>query len=458
MQIRQLLYSSLAAVLLLASCSKGDMTPNATSDAPQATTSTYRTQAVTQTFAEDFESGTKTAYAAASVTLNSGSWTLDNALIGTSSSDPKNGSKSVRITSTGSLGMNFNVSTGASTVTVKYAVYGSDGSSTFQLWASSNSGSTYAQVGSTITASSSTLNTATFTVNQQGTLRFQLRKVSGGSNRINIDDFTVNSYDNGSTGGGGSTGGSTGDNSNLLMGNPSGAVASTSYPTNYLMDQTYFVESYNRDRGTPNWVSWYVGSSTLGSTDRTDAFRADTSLPSGWYQVQSTSYSGSGFDRGHNCPSADRTTTTTANQATFLMTNMIPQAPNNNQQTWANLENYARSLVTAGNEVYIVMGSYGTGGTGSNGYTTTVDAGRVTVPSNVWKVIVVLPNGNNDLSRVTSSTRVIAVNTPNTNSINSDWKTYRCTVRSIESATGYNLLSALPQSVQDAVETKVDNL
>jgi endonuclease G len=353
--------------------------------------------------------------------------------------------------------MNFNVSTGASTIAVKYAVYGSDGSSTFQLWASSNSGSSYTQVGSTITASSSTLSTATFAVNQSGTLRFQLRKVSGGSNRINSDDFTVNSYDNASTGGG-STGGSTGDNSNLLMGNPSGAVASTSYPNNYLMDQTYFVESYNRDRGTPNWVSWYVGSSSLGSTDRTDAFRADTSLPSGWYQVQSTSYSGSGFDRGHNCPSADRTITTTANQATFLMTNMIPQAPNNNQQTWANLENYTRSLVTAGNEVYVVMGSYGTGGTGSNGYATTVDSGRVTVPANVWKVIVVLPNGNNDLGRVTSSTRVIAVNTPNNNSINTDWKTYRCTVRSIESATGYNLLSALSQSVQDAVETKVDNL
>ncbi|WP_255412675.1 DNA/RNA non-specific endonuclease [Chitinophaga sp. S165] len=39
------------------------------------------------------------------------------------------------------------------------------------------------------------------------------------------------------------------------------------------------------------------------------------------------------MDRGHNCPSADRTSTT-ANSSTFLMTNMIPQAPQNNQQTW----------------------------------------------------------------------------------------------------------------------------
>jgi hypothetical protein len=296
-------------------------------------------------------SGTKTAHAATSIILNSGFWTLDNALIGTSSSDIKNGSKLVRISSTGTLGMNLNVATGASTVNVKYAVYGSDGSSTFQLWLSSNSGSNYTQIGSKIMVSSTTLNTATFNVNQSGTLHFQLCKINGGSNRINTDDFTVNSYDNGSTGSN-ATGGSTGDNRNLLTGNLIGAVASVSYPTNYQIDQTYFV-------------------------------------------------------------------------------------------------------VTAGNEVYVVTGSYGTG---SNGYTTTVDNGRVTVTSNVWKVIVVLSNGNNDLSRVNSSTRVIAVNTPNTNRINTDWITYRCTVRSIKSATGYNLLLALPQSVQDVVETKVDNL
>lgn len=459
MNFKQLLFTPVLASLLFLSCSKEVSRPEMPLyNEKAAVQAVNSTQAIVQTFAETFESGTKTAYASGSVSLTSGSWTLDDALIGNSASDLKSGSQSVRIRNTGTVTMNFNVTTGASTVTVKFGVYGTDATSNFQLWVSSNSGSTYTQAGSTVTASAASLNTATFAVNQAGTLRFQLRKTTGGTNRINIDDFTVNSFDNGSTGGGGGTGGSTGDNTNLLLGNPSGATTNLTSATNYLIDQTYFTESYNRDRGTPNWVSWYVGSTSLGSTSRTDDFRADTNLPSGWYQVQSTSYSGSGFDRGHNCPSADRTSSTVANQATFLMSNMIPQAPNNNQQTWANLENYARSLVTAGNEVYIVMGSYGTGGTGSNGFVTTVDAGHVTVPSNVWKVIVVIPNGNGDLSRITSSTRVIAINTPNINTTNSDWKQYRCTVRSIESATGYNLLSALPQSVQDAVETRVDNL
>jgi endonuclease G len=140
------------------------------------------------------------------------------------------------------------------------------------------------------------------------------------------------------------------------------------------------------------------------------------------------------------------------------MTNMIPQAPQNNQQTWANLENYLREQVVAGNEIYIVMGSYGTGGTGSSGSANTITSGHVTVPSNVWKVAVIVPTGDGDLNRITATTRVIAVNTPNINTINSDWKQYRVTVRDIEKATGYNLLSNLPQAVQDVVETKKDDL
>ncbi|RSK37277.1 DNA/RNA non-specific endonuclease [Hymenobacter metallilatus] len=245
--------------------------------------------------------------------------------------------------------------------------------------------------------------------------------------------------------------------SNLAMGNPSGATTSTTNYTNYLMNKSQFSMSYHRDRGIPNWVSWHLSSAWLGSTARQDNFAADASLPSGWYRAGSTSYSGSGFDRGHNCPSADRTGSVADNTATFLMTNMMPQAPNNNQRTWANLENYCRTLVNAGNELYIICGSYGKGGTGSNGYAATIDAGRITVPARCWKVIVVLPVGTGDAARVTTSTRVIAIDTPNDNSLSTTWGSYRTTVNAIESATGYDLLSAVSSSVQTTIEAKVDN-
>lgn len=401
------------------------------------------------TLSENFESGSKGAYAAGNVSLSSGSWYFDEALIGNLSGDAKSGSQSVRIRNTGSITMNFNGS-GAASISIKHAVFGSDGSSTWQLWVSTNGGSSFTQVGNTVTSSSTSLQTASFTVNISGSFRLSVRKISGGSNRINIDDITVST----GSGGGGSA---PGDDDHLLLGNPSNAVTDISFPANYLMVKTYYALSYNRDRGTPNWVSWHLSTAELGSTSRQDDFHADNTLPGSWYHVSASSFSGSGFDRGHNCPSADRTSSVSANSSTFLMTNMIPQAPNNNQRTWNNLEGYARSLVSSGNEVYIIMGSYGVGGTGSNGTVNTIDGGRVTVPSHVWKVLVVLPSGNNDLSRVNTSTRVIAVNTPNINTVNSDWKQYRTSVDAIEGATGYNLLSNLPASVQDVVEGEVDD-
>jgi endonuclease G len=68
----------------------------------------------------------------------------------------------------------------------------------------------------------------------------------------------------------------------------------------------------------------------------------------------------------------------------------------------------------------------------------------------------VLPTGSNDAARVTSSTRVIAVDTPNDNSLNTDWGVYRTSVSAIEAATGFNLLSAVSATTQQVVEGRVD--
>jgi endonuclease G len=74
------------------------------------------------------------------------------------------------------------------------------------------------------------------------------------------------------------------------------------------------------------------------------------------------------------------------------MTNMMPQAPNNNQGPWAQLEEYSRTLVDQGNELYIIMGGAGQGGVGSNGAANTIAGGQIVVPAYTWKVIIVLPN------------------------------------------------------------------
>ncbi|MBS1579912.1 MAG: DNA/RNA non-specific endonuclease [Bacteroidetes bacterium] len=396
---------------------------------------------------EDFETGTKTSYAAGNVTLTTGSWNMNDALIGTSSSDAKTGSQSARIRNTGTVTMNFDATNGAGTVTVQHAVYGSDGTSTWGLFKSTNGGSSYTQVGSAITSSSTTLSTASFTVNVSGNVRFQIQKLSGGTNRINIDNITINPY----------TQIYVPDNDHLLLGNPSNAKTTLDSSNNYLMIKTYYDISYNSTRGTPNWVSWHLYTGDFGGTDRLNNFRADSSLPASFYWVKGTDYSGSGFDRGHNCPSADRTSSVSANSATFLMSNMIPQAPNNNQITWGRMEDSIRAYVNQGNEAFIQMGAYGIGGTGSNGTATTIAGGHVTVPAYIWKLVVLIPNGNNDLNRIDTSARVIAVIIPNINTVNSSWKTYRTSANAIQTATGYSLMTNISSSIRNVLLAKVDN-
>ena len=70
--------------------------------------------------------------------------------------------------------------------------------------------------------------------------------------------------------------------------------------------------------------------------------------------------------------------------------------------------------------------------------------------------MVVLPVGENDAARVNSATRVIAIDTPNDNALDSNWGAYRVSVDAIEAATGYDLLSAVPAAVQQVVEARVD--
>jgi len=242
----------------------------------------------------------------------------------------------------------------------------------------------------------------------------------------------------------------------LALGNPSGATPDLANYTNYLLSRPQYALAYHRDQGKPTWVSWHLSSAWLGAAPRQDDFRPDPDLPAGWYRTTASSYTGSGFDRGHNCPSADRTRTEADNSATFLMTNMMPQAPRLNQQLWANLEDYCRTLVSQGNELYIVCGGYGRGGSGANGFLSTLDQGRVTVPARCWKTIVVLPTGLRDAARVGSSTRVIAVDVPNDNALTGSWGQYRTTVDAIEAATGLDLLSAVAPATQQVLEARPD--
>ena len=239
------------------------------------------------------------------------------------------------------------------------------------------------------------------------------------------------------------------------------AAASLGQPNNFLMDKPEFTISYNRDKGGPNWVSWHLTDEWIGSLTRVDTFRPDPGVPDTWYRVQAFDFANSGFDRGHMTPNADRDKETSIpiNQATFLMSNMVAQAPDNNQGPWADFEGYLRTLLPA-DEVYIVSGPFGVGGTGSAGPAVTIANGHVVVPAQTWKVALVLPKASgNDIARVDCSTRSIAVIMPNVQGIrNNDWTTYLTSVDAVEALTGYDFFQNLPDQYERCVEAGINGV
>ncbi len=248
-------------------------------------------------------------------------------------------------------------------------------------------------------------------------------------------------------------------NEHLVMGNPGGATADPAGSgSNYLIARDQFALSYNNAKRIPNWVSWHLDRSWIGTVGREGAFHPDADLPPAFTKVQPSDYSGTGFDRGHMCPSGDRTRSAADNQAVFTMTNMVPQAPDNTRKTWEGLENYCRQIAGSGDdELYIIAGPEGVGGTGSKGFRTTLNAKqRIFVPSVTWKVIMVLPAGTDDPARVDASTRTIAVIVPNQQGLDPDWKQFRRSVREVEELTGLDFFSNVPRAIQDAIENTVD--
>lgn len=242
----------------------------------------------------------------------------------------------------------------------------------------------------------------------------------------------------------------------LTMGNPSSAVADEGSLDNFLMVKPQYALSYNNSKGGPNWVSWHLQASDIGTQSRGD-FHPDDSLPDGFKKIKKADYNNSGFDRGHVCNSKDRTNNRVNNDATFFMTNILPQAPDNNQGPWVKLENFERELARQGNELYIIAGAFGSGGKGKKGNFTEIADGQVNVPKTFWKVIVVLPKGDDDLSRIDNSTRTIAVCMRNQQGIRSrTWQSFVTTIRNVEGVTHFNFLSEVPLSVQNAIERRRD--
>ncbi|MGD9563463.1 MAG: DNA/RNA non-specific endonuclease [Pyrinomonadaceae bacterium] len=229
----------------------------------------------------------------------------------------------------------------------------------------------------------------------------------------------------------------------FFFGNPSNA--SEGDPDNYLIVGEGSIISYNNSRGSANWVAWLTTKADLGPSLRRPDFQPDPRLPLSFTRIGYFDYSGSGYDRGHMVPSADRFADRELNEETFLMTNIVPQTAALNQHPWEKFESFARGQARRGFDVYQIAGVYGT---------KEILKGKVAVPTNCWKLIVVMPGKRSDIGE---RIRMIAVDMPNEDGIEQGgWERFKTSIRAIEEKTGYDLFRTLPREIQDDIETRVE--
>lgn len=406
-------------------------------------------------FCEDFESGSKGSYKSGVVRLKTGEWLFEEALIGSEEKDRKSGNRAARVRGLGKLTMLFDYPDGAKSVSIRHGVYGNDEGGKWSLWLSTNSGDSWRRVGAAVQSSSPSLEVATFAVNVSGKVRFEIRTELPEKVRVNFDDFIIEPL-------GGSAPQTKAEppptspaspatlsveariQKQIELGMPTGASPE------YIIRRPQYVLSYNRNLNVANWVSWHVNAESYGPVPRYQGpFLTDNSLPTGMYRVTHQDYTGSGYDRGHIVRSQERTATREDNDATFYLTNILPQKPDLNQGVWNSFELYCERLAKQGKELYLVSG-------GIFEKDPPRLKGKVAVPKSCWKIVVVLERGQG-LKDVTKNTRVIAVDMPNIDGIrDDDWRKYRVSVAELERRTGLKFFTAVPEEVRKALIEKID--
>jgi len=221
----------------------------------------------------------------------------------------------------------------------------------------------------------------------------------------------------------------------------------------------YMRVSLDEKTNVPTFVSHMLSAADLeerpfGVSREKSQFQEDPEL--GKDGVQETDYKGSGFDRGHMKPAADSPDQAAMDES-HLMTNMAPQHPDLNRESWATLEDAVRDLVaSSGGKAYVMTGNLFLDAKGQPLppealETIGTEARRVAVPTHNFKTVLLEhPNGN--LSMFAYMVPNVKDAPKGADEIASFLESSRTSVDRIEELLGQDLYAQLPKSVQSKLE------
>lgn len=115
-----------------------------------------------------------------------------------------------------------------------------------------------------------------------------------------------------------------------------------------------FTSWYNLKTQTPSQVTWTLHESDLGTIKRVPSWPFRPDVPDTMAVARSADYAASGFDRGHLCPAADRSLSVDSMRSTFVMSNIAPQVPSLNRQSWLTSERFCRLAAQLYDSVQVI--------------------------------------------------------------------------------------------------------
>lgn len=208
-----------------------------------------------------------------------------------------------------------------------------------------------------------------------------------------------------------------------------------------ILHRIAFVVGYDPAKRQPAWVAYRVDKENVGLKGLTKRkFVPDPDLPleeSAWDE----DYRGSGYDRGHMAPFASvrRPGDPRPEVESCFFSNICPQRPTLNRGSWAGLEAQVRKWAVQYGQVWVMVGPEFGPSPGK------VPSGRVAIPEAFFMVIARMTE---DGPKVLAFVMAQGVNAPK-----GSFDAYLVSVREVERATGLDFFSALPQEVQDRLET-----
>lgn len=123
-------------------------------------------------------------------------------------------------------------------------------------------------------------------------------------------------------------------------------------------DHSYYELELDTVTHNAVWVKWTLTNveaiESDASDNRTNDFRKCDYL--GTESASPQDYVGSGYDKGHNCPSNDRDWSRESASVTFYMCNMSPQTPSLNRGVWKKYEALGHTLSERWGKVEIISG------------------------------------------------------------------------------------------------------